>query len=623
MSGDLAIQRDDAALVEAARGGDRQAFAELYERYFDAVYDFVARMTRNREEAADLAQETFLKAMKSLGNLQEGARFKTWLFSIARNATLNHLERAGRTRPLTVTADDGAEMTFDAVDPARLGDPEEAAQAREMATLVWEAAKGLEPRQFTLLDLHLRQGLESAEIAEIMGVTRNNGYVMLNRLKKAVEESIGALLMLHDGHKYCSGLTDTLGTTEVTTLDPATRKRIEKHVSRCDECAQRRKRLLSPLSILGAFAPVSAPLVARQRIASELAEQWPGEPPAGDGPGGSGGGSSPPGNSHRPGSGWRGGHPARRAVILAASIATVAAVLLLFVPASPVALNSNDPAGATLPASGPAPAGDAPGLAATTTPPAAPTAPTTPAALDAAAATATPVPTASAVATATPSCTPALESTSPVIDASTRGEAVITLVNTTGCHAQVNIAVSAGEAWLSIAEPERPVSFAPSATRDIRLRINRSRLQPGTNSGAITTTASPGGHQVTVDVHAAGPAVTATATTAVPATATPLPLTPSATVAIQDVTVCIDRPAMLVRFSVQVASEALIAGVVVAAGSQVAALRSGRGDGAWAGVLPLDRDTFAGPWLVAARNDAGGEATTTLDPGAAPPCPPR
>ena len=84
----------DAELVVQAQAGTEAAFAELYQRHFDAVYDFLARMVRNTDEAADLAQDAFLKAMKSLAGLQHPERFKSWLFSIARNTALNRLERA-------------------------------------------------------------------------------------------------------------------------------------------------------------------------------------------------------------------------------------------------------------------------------------------------------------------------------------------------------------------------------------------------------------------------------------------------------------------------------------------------------------------------------------------------
>ncbi|MCZ7578205.1 MAG: sigma-70 family RNA polymerase sigma factor [Dehalococcoidia bacterium] len=213
-------QLADTSLVELAKAGDQHAFAELYNRYFDPVYDFVSRMTRNRDEAADIAQDTFLKAMNALGGLQKGASFKSWIFTIARNTALNRLEKASRIRPLTFEDNEGDEVSFDVVDTDRFSNPEEAAQAGAIASLVWEAATGLDPRQLSLLDLHLRQGLDSGEIADVLGVTKNNGYVMLNRLKKAVEEAIGAFIMFKTGRQYCESLDAALSKADIRGCRP-------------------------------------------------------------------------------------------------------------------------------------------------------------------------------------------------------------------------------------------------------------------------------------------------------------------------------------------------------------------------------------------------------------------
>jgi RNA polymerase sigma factor (sigma-70 family) len=265
----------DSQLVAAASAGDQQAFADLYDRYFDRVYDFVARMTRNRDEAADITQDTFIKAMQALGGLKEGASFKSWIFTIARNTALNRLEKASRTRPLSFEDDEGEDVSMDVVDTDRFGDPAEAAEASAVGALVWEAAAGLDPKQLSLLQLHLHQGLDSAEIAEVMGVTKNNGYVMLNRLKKAVEEAIGAYIMLHDGRKYCDDLDAALDERGIREMTPDVRKMVQQHVARCEQCDDRKKKMVSPLAVFGAFAPVGAPAGLRADVLGQLMSNWP------------------------------------------------------------------------------------------------------------------------------------------------------------------------------------------------------------------------------------------------------------------------------------------------------------------------------------------------------------
>ena len=324
-------QLPDSSLIELAKGGDQSAFAELYSRYFDPVYDFVARMTRNRDEAADIAQDTFLKAMNALGGLQKGASFKSWIFTIARNTALNRIEKSSRTRPLTFAGEDGEEVSFDVVDADRFSDPEEAAEASAFAALVWEAAAGLDPKQLTLLDLHLRQGLDSAEIADVLGVTKNNGYVMLNRLKKAVEDSIGAFIMLKSGRQYCEDLDFVLSRADIQGMSPEARKVVERHVAECPNCEER-KRKLAPLAAFAAFGAIGAPAGAKAHILDGLLQQWPGPATTGGGAGGAGGEAAAAGAG---GNGIFG-----KSKLLVPALGGLAALLFgaLFLPQSPLAL---------------------------------------------------------------------------------------------------------------------------------------------------------------------------------------------------------------------------------------------------------------------------------------------
>ncbi len=340
-------QFSDTKLIELAQAGDQAAFAELYGRYFDPVYDFVARMTRNRDEAADIAQDTFLKAMNALGGLQKGASFKSWIFTIARNTALNRLERNKRTRPLTFEDEEGGEVSFDVVDTDRFADPAEAAEAEAMGSLVWRAAAGLDPKQFSLLDLHLRQGLDSGEIADVLGVTKNNGYVMLNRLKKAVEEAIGAFIMLHDGRRSCEALDLALSRAGIAEMTPEVRKLVDRHVAQCPECEERKRKLVAPLAVFGAFAMAGPPAGLKPQILEGLMRQWPG--PA------SGGGDGADPATRGAARGSRGTAWSSQPLLKAVAGLGLAAVLLLgavFIPVSPLAITKHDGSERIIPAAG-------------------------------------------------------------------------------------------------------------------------------------------------------------------------------------------------------------------------------------------------------------------------------
>jgi hypothetical protein len=139
------------------------------------------------------------------------------------------------------------------VDSDRLVDPAQAAEMQETSALVWEAAEALDRRTYAVLDLHVRQGLDSAEIAEALGVSKGNAYTMLNRMKKSLEEAIGAFVLARRGSRDCVELERVVAAFAIPPVTPEARKAIDKHVRRCDVCAR------SPpfmLELFGAFAAV-------------------------------------------------------------------------------------------------------------------------------------------------------------------------------------------------------------------------------------------------------------------------------------------------------------------------------------------------------------------------------
>ena len=95
-------ERSEAELVEEARRGGREAFAELVRRHERRVYGVVYRMAGNHSDADDLAQEAFLTAWKAIGSFRRGSSFYTWIYRIAVNASLTFLKKKGREKERTV-----------------------------------------------------------------------------------------------------------------------------------------------------------------------------------------------------------------------------------------------------------------------------------------------------------------------------------------------------------------------------------------------------------------------------------------------------------------------------------------------------------------------------------------
>lgn len=89
-------ERADDRLVEQARQGDVEAFTELARQFQKRIYYTILALTKNHQDANDLAQETFMQAFKSLKGFKQRSSFYTWIYRIAVNLTLNFLKRRPR-----------------------------------------------------------------------------------------------------------------------------------------------------------------------------------------------------------------------------------------------------------------------------------------------------------------------------------------------------------------------------------------------------------------------------------------------------------------------------------------------------------------------------------------------
>jgi len=162
------------ALVELARGGDSEAFGQLYDHYQGSVYRFVYYRTRSQTLAEDLTSETFLRALRNMSGFRwQGRDFGAWLMTIARNLCTDHF-KAGRTRLEQTTEDMGVH------DDATEG-PENAVMAGLTNELLLDGLRQLSDEQRDCLIMRFLQGLSIAETAEVLG--RSEGAVKQLQLR--------------------------------------------------------------------------------------------------------------------------------------------------------------------------------------------------------------------------------------------------------------------------------------------------------------------------------------------------------------------------------------------------------------------------------------------------------
>lgn len=183
---------EDAVLVQRSQAGDLAAFDLLIRRHQERVYATVYHMTANNEDAADLTQETFIKAYNALQGFKGDCAFFTWIYRIAVNRTLNHLkQRRNRTLHLSLNDIDlNAEHDPDIVALSSDNTPRRDLNLTELQEKLNGALLKLSESHRMVVILHDIQGLPHEEIARIMDC--NTGTVR-SRLFYARQQLQGLL----------------------------------------------------------------------------------------------------------------------------------------------------------------------------------------------------------------------------------------------------------------------------------------------------------------------------------------------------------------------------------------------------------------------------------------------
>ena len=179
----------DWDLVALANDGDMDAFAELTRRYQRPVIHFCQRMVKSREDAEDIAQESFVRVFRYLDRLTPSAKFSTLLFGIARNLTLNFIRDAGRRgRGVTysIYEDDGQERVLE--DESLR--PDRAARLNEIESMIDEGLSMLTPKHREVLVLREINGLDYTTIAEIVRCRKGTVKSRLARARQQLRQNM-------------------------------------------------------------------------------------------------------------------------------------------------------------------------------------------------------------------------------------------------------------------------------------------------------------------------------------------------------------------------------------------------------------------------------------------------
>jgi len=263
------LPASDEFLADTAARGDQAAFVALYDRLFEDVYDFLLRLLLSRRKAAPAVLSTFVRLRR---RLSEGRwRGNPRLAALA--AAYQAATEDGGPPAAGVAAGGEQEKessAFAQVDPDKLDSPGETARAQEEALIIWEAAASLDRAEYALLDLHLRRGLNAAQVGAVVAIGRLKAGGMISRLKKAAEEALTSLLMLRLASGQCAELEQLADSMEKAVLPPESRRLVSGHVAACPSCSETRKRLVPPLKVLATLLPVSPAPGVKETVLRDL-----------------------------------------------------------------------------------------------------------------------------------------------------------------------------------------------------------------------------------------------------------------------------------------------------------------------------------------------------------------
>jgi RNA polymerase sigma-70 factor (ECF subfamily) len=153
---------DEESVVQRARQNDPNAFAELYEEYFDKIYRYIVIKIGDRMEAEDMTQQVFLKALQSISSFRwKGVPFSAWLYRIAHNQVVDYI-RKNKKRPDTLYDETLVSERTDS-------DPERMAELSMDIDQVLAATRQLTEAQREVISLRFTGELPTAQVAKIMG----------------------------------------------------------------------------------------------------------------------------------------------------------------------------------------------------------------------------------------------------------------------------------------------------------------------------------------------------------------------------------------------------------------------------------------------------------------------
>jgi RNA polymerase sigma factor (sigma-70 family) len=268
----------DEHLVLAAQAGDTEAFAALFRRYRPEICRYAIRTLDDEVRAEDVVQETFLSALRSIGNLDHPTGFKPWLYRIAHNACIDQVRRRARAMEVSFEADQlppNEEIRLFRQAPSSYT----ALTQKEDVEHLRQALVGLPPAQAEILLLRELEGLSYEEIAAHLQISQSAVESMLFRARRSLRDEFGEIAT----GERCRAMRAAMAKVAEGVGGRRDRRALTRHLRECITCRrdglimglgsqldlERRSRVRARLARLGALLPLPQLLNRRSEATTQ------------------------------------------------------------------------------------------------------------------------------------------------------------------------------------------------------------------------------------------------------------------------------------------------------------------------------------------------------------------
>jgi RNA polymerase sigma-70 factor, ECF subfamily len=234
----VGLDPSDVDLVKAYRNGDIHAFEELHRRYVASIYRLVRRKLGDALLAEDIAQETFMKALRMMDRVDDSFNFGGWVHTVARNLCFDELRR--RQRDLRADSgddDDDSDLLAKLPSTARGFDPVQVQESNELRRQVWAVSQRLPEKYRLVLTLRELQDLSYRQIARSLKMSESAVETLLYRARlRFKEEFISAE---GEGELSHDEAVPLLAPYLAGKLRRPQAEAVRMHLAVCSKCARR------------------------------------------------------------------------------------------------------------------------------------------------------------------------------------------------------------------------------------------------------------------------------------------------------------------------------------------------------------------------------------------------